>query len=160
MLHNGRFQCWPTLHLMQTLILSSPLQPDMLFLFYFFKVINNAAMDLFSHVFTIFHNKHLKFFWNRFLDVELHAPQVWIIAKWLARIAFQKGCSKFRSRGGTVQVTVLASLHPPHLSFKKLPSPTCKVQANCSLRVSCPGSCGQGNRLQGQPFTWINCGLS
>lgn len=113
----------------------------------FFEVINNAAMDIFSPVFTIFHNKHLKFFWNQFLGVELHAPKVWIIAKWLARIAFQKGCSKFGSRGGSVQVTVLASLHLlPTWVLKQLPSPTRKVGADCSLGVSCPGPCGQGKR--------------
>lgn len=58
------------------LSLASSLQPDMPFLFSFGEVINNAAMDIFSPVFTIFHNKHLNFFWNQFLDVELHAPKV------------------------------------------------------------------------------------
>lgn len=41
---------------------------------------------------------------------------------------------------------------PPRLSFKKLPSPTHEVRADGSLRVGCPGSCGQGDEAPGQPL--------
>lgn len=127
-------------------------------------------MIICASVFAIFCNKYLQFlsfFWNQFLGLELHAQKVWIIAKWLAYIAFQKGCSNLNSIRRSVHAGHWLCLShctpppPPHLSFKKLPSPICKVSTDCSLRNSFPVSFGQRNRPTGScsPGLTVDSGL-
>lgn len=100
-----------------------------------------------------------------FLGLELHAQKVWIIAKWLACIALQKGCFNLNSIRRSVHAGHCASLRIPpplpHLSFKKLPSPICKASTDHSLRVSFPVSFGQRNRPMGScsPGLTVDSGL-